>query len=139
MEEDEEAILEAMDAEDAAAAGVEDNIEDKENTKNEGDLNKTAEKTEKPTKVSHICGHKAQSYVSLRNHIMARHEKKKPYLCEICGYAATLESTVERHKRVKHAAGKGSMSIQCPKCDYKCSSKQHLKSHELIVHVEGKR
>ena len=74
------------------------------------------------------------------NHLLNfnRHEKKKPYLCEICGYAATLESTVERHKRVKHAAGKGSMNIQCPKCDYKCSSKQHLKSHDLIVHVEGK-
>ena len=105
MEEDEEAILEAMDAEDAAAAEVENDekIGDKENTKTEGiiwhnwwnflelvviilceificyyvdvilgDPNKTAEKNEKPTKVCHICGHKAQSYVSLRNHIMAR-------------------------------------------------------------------
>ena len=42
-----------------------------------------------------MCGHKAQSYVALRNHMMARHEKRKPFLCEICGYAATLESTVD--------------------------------------------
>ena len=44
--------------------------------------------------------------------MMARHEKKKPYLCEICGYAATLESTVERHKRIRHAEGKGAMKYQ---------------------------
>ena len=92
---------------------------------------------DKPTKVCHICGHKAQSYVSLRNHIMARHEKKKPFLCEICGYAATLESTVERHKRIKHAEGKGAFKYQCPTCDYKCTSPMHLKSHEIIVHQEG--
>ena len=78
-----------------------------------------------------------QKYNNLHTKL-SRHEKKKPYLCEICGYAATLESTVERHKRVKHAAGKGSMSIRCQSCDYRCSSQMHLKSHQQIVHVEGK-
>ena len=70
MEEDEEALLEAMDAEDAASANLEN--KEKKDDDGTGKNDGTPPKLEKPTKVCHVCGHKAQSYVSLRNHIMAR-------------------------------------------------------------------
>ena len=70
MEEDEEALLEAMDAEDAASADLEN--KEKKNDDGTEKNERTPQKAEKPTKVCHVCGHKAQSYVSLRNHIMAR-------------------------------------------------------------------
>jgi len=31
---------------------------------------------------------------ALRNHVLAVHEKLKPYLCDICGYAASAKANL---------------------------------------------
>ena len=82
-----------------------------------------------------ICDYRCKTKSSLKDHIDAIHEEKKPHKCSICDYSCKSESNLKRHIDAIH---EGKKPHECSICDYSCATKAHLKHHIDAVH-EGKK
>ena len=61
------------------------------------------------------------------------HSKEKPYLCDICGYAASTKVRLQRHN-VTHT---GERKYHCEYCTYKAGNSTHLHRH-MRIHIGSK-
>ena len=61
------------------------------------------------------------------------HTREKPYLCDICGYAASTKNRLLRHSRT-HS---GERKYHCDYCTYKAGTSTHLRRH-MRIHIGSK-
>ena len=61
------------------------------------------------------------------------HSQEKPYLCDICGYAASTKIRLQRHN-VTHT---GERKYHCEYCTYKAGNSTHLHRH-MRIHIGSK-
>lgn len=84
------------------------------------------------------CGKKFHKPASLREHVLSKHTKIRPYKCDYpdCCWEFTTNSKLKRHM-VTHT---GMKSWICPfeKCSSKFYRKEHLKSH-LKIHSSNNK
>ena len=67
----------------------------------------------------------------LRNHISTVHEKKKPFLCTLCGNSYPSDHYLKSHIKSVH---EGERRFKCPQCDAKFSQKSGVRTHIECVH-----
>ena len=51
------------------------------------------------------CPFTCGAFQTLKNHIIARHTKKYPHVCDICGAGFVIKKRLEVHKKSKHEGG----------------------------------
>lgn len=73
---------------------------------------------------------------SLKHHKSSVHRKYKPFLCESCDFACSLQNTLKRHVSRYHNDNPDVFS--CDLCDYNAISKSNLKKHRFSVHEQIK-
>ena len=79
-----------------------------------------------------ICGKSFRDNRDLRRHVIAVHEKQKPYECNICFKKFGFESNLRGHKKAVHSQ-KG--PFQCKECPMRFFKKaQYLKKHFTMMH-----
>lgn len=61
------------------------------------------------------------------------HSQEKPYLCDICGYAASTKIRLQRHN-ITHT---GERKYHCEYCTYKAGNSTHLHRH-MRIHIGSK-
>ena len=61
------------------------------------------------------------------------HSKEKPYLCDLCGYAASTKMRLQRHN-ITHT---GERKYHCEYCTYKAGNSTHLHRH-MRIHIGSK-
>ncbi|KAJ8303633.1 hypothetical protein KUTeg_020029 [Tegillarca granosa] len=64
------------------------------------------------------------------NFHMRSHTREKPYLCDLCGYAAATKNRLLRHSRT-HS---GERLHHCEYCTYKAGTSTHLRRH-MRIHI----
>lgn len=64
---------------------------------------------------------------------MRSHTREKPFLCDICGYAAATKNRLLRHSRT-HT---GERKFHCEYCTYKAGTSTHLRRH-MRIHIGSK-
>ena len=64
---------------------------------------------------------------------MRSHSQQKPFLCDICGYAASSKCRLTRHRRT-HT---GERNYHCEYCSYKAGNSTHLHRH-MRIHIGSK-
>ena len=79
------------------------------------------------------CGMTYKSLASLRGHIKVAHNSEE-VSCEFCGKIFATYHRYNRHKLVSHTNVR---SYECPKCEYKGSTKYYLQCH-MEKHEEAK-
>ena len=62
------------------------------------------------------CEQKFKTHQSLRKHIMAVHERRKPHLCSQCGFSCSHVANMKIHISVVH---EGKKPYECNQCDKK--------------------
>ena len=83
------------------------------------------------------CTFEAKERQSARRHVK-RHNKEKPFVCNLCNKCYTLRDYLVQHLKVVHnIKGKPYMSCQIAGCDFKTINKTTLKSH-LLTHSNDK-
>lgn len=83
---------------------------------------------------THPCPHCPKKFiqkVSLKEHILGKHEDKRPYPCKKCDYKAVKVSHLNQHIQQKHTLVK---RFQCKLCDYQASRNYHIKQHTRNKH-----
>ena len=82
-----------------------------------------------------ICNEKR---TNIQRHIKLVHEKVKPYVCNICGKACSLEYNLEEHIRLCHSKVK---LYKCRYCELVFGTPGNRISHEECKHIntENKR
>ena len=68
-------------------------------------------------------------------HIKLVHEKMKPHLCSLCGYASGSKGDLKNHVVAVHDKAK---PYKCSFCDFACSMKSNLNKHVTGVHDKKK-
>ena len=61
------------------------------------------------------------------------HSQEKPYLCDLCGYAASTKIRLQRHN-ITHT---GERKYHCEYCTYKAGNSTHLHRH-MRIHIGSK-
>ncbi|VDL61150.1 unnamed protein product [Hymenolepis diminuta] len=77
-----------------------------------------------------VCGKSFSRNNTLRDHVMAVHERLKPHKCEICGKDFCQYSTLLLHISSIH---NGERPYSCGYCDKKFAAKSHINRHEAGV------
>ena len=70
---------------------------------------------------------------SISRHILAVHEGKKPYICELCGEGFSQSQNLAIHISTVHEKNK---SYHCDLCGVSYAEKRSLKKHSLNVHKQ---
>ena len=83
----------------------------------------------------YICNATFSRKDSMKKHIAAIHEGKKPFKCSICNSKFARNGHLSQHIMLVH---EGKKPFKCSICDYNCSTKQRLTIHIASVH-EGKK
>ena len=78
-----------------------------------------------------------QYYKHVQQHIMYKHEKKKPWKCDQCEYAHALQTGLQEHVRNCHP--KESDLKVCHICGYKTTLNHNLKEHIERTHEKKRR
>ncbi|XP_033231814.1 zinc finger protein 160-like [Belonocnema kinseyi] len=83
-----------------------------------------------------FCGYKSNRKCHLETHITVRHFQalKKRYNCNICSRSYTTRSSLNRHKRIEHAAVKP--QFICDFCGHKANRKCYLAEHITHRHLQ---
>merc|ERR1712062_323176 len=84
-----------------------------------------------------LCPHCGESYKHVQQHIMYKHEKKKPWKCDQCDYAHALQKGLQEHVRNCHP--KESDLKVCHICGYKTTINHNLKEHIERTHEKKRR
>jgi Zinc finger, C2H2 type. len=58
------------------------------------------------------------------------HTGKRPYICNLCGYAFVNSSSLRNHIRT-HT---GERPHKCNQCEYKANSSSDLRRHVYLIH-----
>ena len=77
------------------------------------------------------CKYASAEKGTLKKHIQAVHEGKKPFKCEHCKYASAEKNKLNRHIEAVH---EGKKPFQCEVCGYSSAAKQKLNKHIKAVH-----
>ena len=64
---------------------------------------------------------------------MKTHTNSRPFLCDICGYAAGTKNRLNRH----HRTHTGERNYHCDYCTYKAGTATHLRRH-MRIHIGTK-
>ena len=78
-----------------------------------------------------------QYYKHVQQHIMYKHETKKPWKCDQCNYAHALQKGLQEHVRNCHP--KESDLKVCHICGYKTTLNHNLKEHIERTHEKKRR
>lgn len=89
-------------------------------------------KHNEPGHACHLCEMKFMTALSLRDHIVARHTKERPYKCQFKGCNKTFSwpSSFKSHRRV-HL---GNEKFECSVCLKRFSFKGNLRNHMKTIH-----
>ena len=83
-----------------------------------------------------ICNNTFFNTSSLKDHILAVHEKKKPFKCPMCDLCCSQKGSLQKHIETVHEDQK---RFLCSLCTYRSSTKGDLKTHTETVHERKKR
>ena len=72
---------------------------------------------------------------TLKLHISVVHEKKKPFMCDLCGSSNSTRQRLKRHIEVVH---KGIKKHQCSICEARFSSTYNMRLHIASTHEKKK-
>ena len=78
-----------------------------------------------------------QYFKHVQQHIMYKHETKKPWKCDQCDYAHALQKGLQEHVRNCHP--KESDLKVCHICGYKTTINHNLKEHIERTHEKKRR
>lgn len=84
-----------------------------------------------------LCPHCGEYYKHVQQHIMYKHETKKPWKCDQCNYAHALQKGLQEHVRNCHP--KESDLKVCHICGYKTTLNHNLKEHIERTHEKKRR
>lgn len=84
-----------------------------------------------------LCPHCGEYYKHVQQHIMYKHETKKPWKCDQCDYAHALQKGLQEHVRNCHP--KESDLKVCHICGYKTTLNHNLKEHIERTHEKKRR
>merc|ERR1712045_628490 len=92
-----------------------------------------------PKKISsiYLCHFILQYFKHVQQHIMYKHETKKPWKCDQCDYAHALQKGLQEHVRNCHP--KESDLKVCHICGYKTTINHNLKEHIERTHEKKRR
>ena len=93
------------------------------------------EQKDKNTKCE-ICEANFRFPFQLKSHIANVHEKKRPYVCDLCDSSFGLQSSLWNHKKT-HASIKDDEIFNCDRCGKIYTQKSHLMRHIAGVHNEN--
>ncbi|KAA0159391.1 hypothetical protein FNF27_00369 [Cafeteria roenbergensis] len=80
------------------------------------------------------CGRTFSRPAHLRRHVMAVHERRRPYQCDQCGASFAASSDRNAHVSQVHQRVR---PFVCPQCDTDFARRSHLRSHLAKVHGEA--
>ena len=75
-----------------------------------------------------VCGGSFPSNAHMKNHIIAMHERNKPFQCNRCDKRFNWKSLLRDHNSLPH-------TFQCSSCDKTFIRKVHLDKHFSSAHV----
>ena len=77
-----------------------------------------------------ICGYTTHQAAIVNRHIRFTHEKKRDYICDLCGKSFTKKWMHVEHMAVDHGIGE---------CRFKCTycGKTAINKRALEIHIEG--
>ena len=84
-----------------------------------------------------LCPHCGEYFKHVQQHIMYKHETKKPWKCDQCDYAHALQKGLQEHVRNCHP--KESDLKVCHICGYKTTINHNLKEHIERTHEKKRR
>ncbi|CAK8693839.1 unnamed protein product [Clavelina lepadiformis] len=88
-----------------------------------------------PSLVCERCGYTADSVSVMKHHKLFSHQRKLPWTCSFCSFAADNElklhcHTIEEHDKISNA-------FNCGLCGFGASTKDEVKRHTIRRHLNS--